>query len=277
MKIEKIINNNLVKSRNDRNQELIVMGKGIGFKKDVGTEIDESLISQVYVSEDNTSSNKLAEILASVPIEIIQLTNEIVGFARASLGKRLSDNIYLTLTDHISFAVERFREGIAIENALLWEIKRFYNHEYLIGKEALTIIEQRIGIKLPEDEAGFIALHFVNATMDSLGIEKAAQLAQTVQSILNIVKYHFNIDLNEYSIHYERFVTHLKFFVQRIISGTELKDDEDSFMLALKERYMDEYKCALKIEKFIEQDFGRSLTDNEIIYLTIHIRRVINQ
>ena len=275
MKIEKIINNNLVKSRNLQNQELIVMGKGIGFQKEIGSEIDETVINQIYVSDDHASSNKLAEILASVPLEIIQLTNEIVGFARASLGKRVGDSIYLTLTDHISFAVERQRDGIYLENALLWEIKRFYNHEYLIGKEALAIIQQRLNIELPEDEAGFIALHFVNATMDSPGLEKAVTLAKTVQSILSIVKYHFNIELNEYSIHYERFVTHLKFFTQRIISGTELKDDDDSFMLALKERYADEYKCALKIESFIVQEFGRTLTDNEIIYLTIHIRRVI--
>lgn len=276
MKVEKIINNNLVKSRNQQNQELIIMGKGIGFKKEIGSDIDEALINQIYVSEDGRSSNQLAEILASVPLEIIQLTNEIVAFARASLGKRLSDSIYLTLTDHVSFAIERYRDGINLQNALLWEIKRFYNHEYLIGKEALAIIQQRLGVELPEDEAGFIALHFVNATMDSPGIEKTAELAKTVQNILNIVKYHFNIELNEYSLHYERFVTHLKFFVQRIISGTKIKDDDDGFMLALKERYAEEYKCAIKIEQFILKEFGRTLTDNEVIYLTIHIRRVIN-
>lgn len=53
-----------------------------------------------------------------------------------------------------------------IKNALLWETQRFYNHEYLIGKEALSIIKNRLIIDLPEDEAGFIALHIVNAELD---------------------------------------------------------------------------------------------------------------
>ena len=93
-----------------------------------------------------------------------------------------------------------------------WRLKGFYNHEYLISVEALQIIERHTGIHLPIDEAGFIALHFVNAEMDSIGIGQTQEMMKVIQNIVNIVKYHFNIELNENSIHYERFITHLKFF-----------------------------------------------------------------
>lgn len=79
------------------------------------------------------------------------------------LGKRLNDSIYVSLTDHINFAIQRNQKGLDIKNALLWETKRLYKDEFAIGKEALVMVKNKTGVSLPEDEAGFIALHIVNA------------------------------------------------------------------------------------------------------------------
>ncbi len=274
MKVIKVINNNIIKSYDAKNQEVLVMGCGIGFKKKPGDEVEESLVEKIYTNIDKTTSNKLTELLEKVPLEHIQLTNDIISYAKASLGKKLNDNIYLTLTDHISFAIDRIQQGLTLKNALLWEIKRFYNHEYLVGKEALAMIEKRLGIVLPEDEAGFIALHLVNATMDFTGMEQTAEATKIIQQILTIVKYHFQMELDEYSLHYERFITHLKFFVQRVFSGTEIDDEEKSFILMLKEQYPNEYRCALKVRDYMRKEFAQDLSEDELIYLTIHIRRV---
>ncbi len=181
MKVIKVINNNIIKSYDAKNQEVLVMGCGIGFKKKPGDEVDDSLIEKIYTNIDKTTSNRLTELLEKVPLEHIQLTNDIISYAKASLGKKLNDNIYLTLTDHINFAISRIRQGLTLKNALLWEIKRFYNHEYLVGKESLAMVEKRLGIVLPEDEAGFIALHLVNATMDFAGMEQTAEATKIIQ------------------------------------------------------------------------------------------------
>lgn len=274
MEIKKVINNNLVKLFNDKNQEVLVMGCGLGFKKIVGDTIDETKIEKIYIANDKEASNKMVTLLEKVPIEHIQTANGIISFAKVSLGKKLNDNIYLTLTDHISFAVERSKQGIQIKNALLWEIKRFYNHEFFIGKEALSIIKKRLGIELPEDEAGFITLHIVSALMDSSTVGETAEMTKVIQNILNIVKYHFNVEFDEYSLHYERFLTHLKFFVQRIFSGVEIDDDDKNFLLVLKEQYKNEYKCALKIRDYINKEYGYDLTEDEMVYITVHIKRV---
>lgn len=274
MKVVKVINNNIIKSYDGKQQEVLVMGCGIGFKKKPGDEVDDALIEKVYTNIDRTTSNKLSELLEKVPLAHIQLTNDIISYARAALGKKLNDNIYLTLTDHISFAIERIQQGIVLKNALLWEIKRFYNHEYLIGKEALAMIRKRLDIELPEDEAGFIALHLVNASMDFSGMEQTTEATKIIQHILTIVKYHFQMELDEYSLHYERFITHLKFFVQRVFSGTVLEDNDQSFILMLKEQYSNEYRCALKVRDYMRKEFGQELSEDELVYLTIHIRRV---
>lgn len=274
---KKVINNNIIKSTNDDGQNILVMGKGIGFKKKIGDEIDLRAIEQIYTSHTDVTTNKLTQLLSNVRLEHLQVANEIIGFAKVSLGKKLNENIYLTLTDHIDYAIERHAGGLPVSNALLWEIKRFYNHEYLIGKEALSMIQNRLGISLPEDEAGFIALHIVNAELDLSQVNQVSEMMKIIQKIVNIVKYHYKTDLDEYTLHYERFITHLKFFVQRLFSGVELdKDKDEGFLFMLKDKYQAEYLCALKIREYIAKEFDRELKEDEMIYLTIHIRRITN-
>ena len=274
MKVVKVINNNLIKSFDDKNNEVLVMGCGLGFKKVPGDEINEALIEKVYKVSEKTNSSQLIQLLEKIPLEQIQTTNEIISFAKASLGKKLNQNIYITLADHINFALERQKNGVAIRNALLWEIKKLYNHEFLVGKEALNIIQRKLGVSLPEDEAGFIALHFVNALMDDLSMEKTTDMTKMIQRILSIIKYHFNLELDEYSIHYERFITHLKFFAQRIFTGVKIEDQDSQFIEVLKLKYKKEYECTIKVRDYIKQEYDCDLTEDEMIYLTIHINRI---
>lgn len=275
MKVKKVINNNIVQSFDENKNEVLVMGKGIGFKKQPGDPINEQVVEKVYTSTPDLPTNKLTQLLSNVKLEHLQVANEIISYAKVSLGKKLSENVYLTLTDHIDYAIERFEVDLPIKNALLWEIKRFYNHEFLIGKEALVIIKNRLGIELPEDEAGFIALHIVNAELDMSKVSQVSEMTKIIQRIINIIKYHYQMDLDEYSLNYERFITHLKFFVHRLYSGVELEEDKDAgFLFMLKDRYEEEYKCALKVREYIIKEFGRDLKEDEMIYLTIHIRRI---
>ncbi len=276
MKIDKVINNNLVRSYKD-GKEVLVMGKGLGFKRQRGEEIDSSQIERIYAIEQSEGRSHLEALLKDIPYSYLKATNEIVNYARNALGRKLSDNVYLTLVDHISFAIERQQKGIAIRNALLWEIKRFYNHEYLIGKEALNIIKKRLDVELPEDEAGFIALHIVNAQLDNGEMQHTMAMPKLIQGILNIVKYQFHTELDENSVNYERFLTHLKYFIQRLYSGVELEDLDWEFLDTLREKYEKEYQCAKKIESYIQSETGQPLTLDELVYLTVHIRRVTSE
>lgn len=277
MRVEKVINNNLVRSRDESGREVLVMGCGLGYKKSVDDEVDGDRIEKIYTMKDRAEYQRLEEILSKVPLECIQITNEIVEYAKISLGRRLNDSVYLTLCDHISFALERTRNGIQIRNALLMEIRRFYYHEYEIGLEALRLIRKHTGTELPEDEAGFIAFHLVNADMDGIGIGQTQEMMKMIQNIINIVKYHYNIELNENSIHYERFVTHLKFFLKRVFSGQELEDGDLNFFLMIRSQYKKAYACVLKVYDYIQKEYHLTLTNDEMMYLTVHIHRVTTE
>lgn len=274
MKVEKVINNNLIRAVNEQGQEIIVMGCGLGFQKKVGDDVDQGKIEKIYKVQQDDTKKHLEELLAKVPLEHIQITNEIIEYAKLSLGKPLPENIYITLTDHISFAIQRIQNGVVIQNALLWEIKRFYNHEYQIGLSAVEMLNDKLSVDLPEDEAGFIALHFVCASMESQDMGQAKKSMKIIQNILNIVKYHFQIQLKEDTLAYERFITHLKFFVQRVFSEREVEDQDQEFMLMIKAKYKNEYACSLKIYDYFLSTYNLELTNDEMMYLTIHIYRV---
>lgn len=277
MKIDKIINNNLVRAFDDTEKEVLIMGCGLGYQKKKGEPIEEKKIEKVYAIENKNTSDKLTKLLADIPLKHIQISNEIISYAKYSLGKKLDDNIYISLTNHISFAIERVNKGLEFHNALLWEIQRFYNHEFLIGKEALNIIKKKLNVDLPEDEAGFIALHIVNAEMNSTDMDRTVELTKTIHNIVNIVKYHYKIELDEYSLSYERFITHLKFFARRMFSGEEIQSDDETFCEIIKERYKEAYACTEKIAAYIFKEFNHTLTSEEKMYLTVHIKRITTQ
>ncbi len=166
MKIVKVINNNVVSSVDDRNREIIVLGKGIGFQKTSGDDIQKDRIEKVFQLSTGASS-QFEKLVEEIPYEYIKYTDEIVKEAVQVLGRNLNRNIYITLTDHLHFAIERYRKNIFFQNALLWEIKKFYSIEYTIGLHAVSMIKEKEGIELSVDEAAFIALHIVNAEMDT--------------------------------------------------------------------------------------------------------------
>lgn len=273
MKIAKILNNNVVITLNDHQEETVVMGRGIGFQKKAGESVDESLIEKVFTLNSGEMSERYKELLAEIPLACVTTADKIIILARERLPGKLHNIVYITLTDHIHFALQRHAQGLDIKNALLWEIKKLYPNEFAIGLEALTIIAQRLETTLPEDEAGFIALHLVNAQLND-EMHNTLHITRVMQEILNIVKYHFRFDYNEESLSYHRFVTHLKFFAQRLLGKNYVNSEDDSLYQVVKEKYHESFACAGKINQHIEKSYQHQLTSEEMLFLTIHIERV---
>ncbi|QUY49322.1 PRD domain-containing protein [Serratia plymuthica] len=273
MKIAKILNNNAVITLDDRQEETVVMGRGIGFKKKVGDLLDESLIEKIFTPNGGEMGERYKELLAEIPLACVTTADKIITLARQRLPGKLHNIVYITLTDHIHFALQRHTQGLDIKNVLLWEIKKLYPGEFAVGLEALDLIAQRLGTALPEDEAGFIALHLVNAQLND-EMHNTLHITRVMQEILNIVKYHFRFDYNEEALSYHRFVTHLKFFAQRLLGKNYVDSDDDSLYQVVKEKYRESFACAGKINQHIEKYYQHQLTSEEMMFLTIHIERV---
>ena len=271
--IEKVINNNIISAYEKSGAEVIVMGRGIGFKKKQGEVVPADQISKIFRIKSRTLTEQFKELLANMPLERVRISDEIISHAKDHLKLKLNQSIYVTLTDHINFAIERVSQGIEPQNALLWEIKRFYPQEFQLGIYALELIHDRLGIFLPEDEAGFIALHFVNAEYGT-DIRDAVKFPDQMQAIVDIVERDLGILLDESSLHYERFMTHIKFLIQRIYRKELLFSEDRELSLLMQRKYPREYQCSVKVAEYIMQATGSRLSEEEIMYLSVHIRRV---
>ena len=271
--IEKVINNNIISAYEKSGAEVIVMGRGIGFKKKQGEVVPADQISKIFRIKSRTLAEQFKELLANMPLERVRISDEIISHAKDHLKLKLNQSIYVTLTDHINFAIERVSQGIEPQNALLWEIKRFYPQEFQLGIYALELIQDRLDILLPEDEAGFIALHFVNAEYGT-DIRDAVKFPDQMQAIVDIVERDLGILLDESSLHYERFMTHIKFLRQRIYRKELLSSEDRELSLLMQRKYPREYQCSLKVAEYIMQATGSRLSEEEIMYLSVHIRRV---
>lgn len=273
MKIEKIINNNIVSALEPEGKEIIIMGRGIGFGTRPGKEIPEGKIEKVFRLDSQNSVDKFKELLVKLPLEHIQVSTEIINYAKSVLNRSLNQNIYITLTDHISFAIQRYKQKMIFSNPLLNEIKTFYKEEYLIGEYAVALIERKIGVIFPVDEAGFIALHIVNAEFNT-AMRNTIDITNLIQNVVKIVKEYFAIEPDESSLNYQRFVTHLKFLAQRIVAGELLNSKTAEFNHLISGLYPEEYECSLKIKDYILETYSHHVTEEETAYLAVHIKRM---
>ncbi|MFG6332636.1 MAG: PRD domain-containing protein [Lachnospiraceae bacterium] len=274
MIIKQIINNNVIFVADDNGHEMVLMGRGIGFGKKAGDNPDVARVEKLFARFDQKQMSMLKRLAEEIPYEHLHIANEIINYAQVSLGKKLDESLFIALTDHLNFAISRSKQGIVLPNAMLWEIRHYYNREYRIGIEALAIVKRYLRVELPDDEAGFVAMHILNSELN-LGMEQANAMTRMIQDVLNIVQYHFRIMINEESLDYERFVTHLKFFIQRTMHETQPQIWEKNMQDLIRIQYEESYKCAKKIAAYMKRTTPYSVPDEELIYLTVHIQRLL--
>jgi len=275
MIVEKVLNNNVVVSIDPKTKkEVILMGSGIAFNKKPGQQIDEKKIEKTFVVDDENLGNKIKKLINQIPEGIFEITDEIITHAIVELNTVLDKQIYVSLADHIAFAVKRFRSGIIIKNELLNEVRRVHKAEFKVSLWAVDYINEKLGIELPEDEAGFIALHFVNAGYRETTM-KSITSTKIIKDILNIIKYNFAIELDEDDLNYDRLLTHLKYFAKRIVNNNQNNSTDSGFIKMISTTYPEAYECAVKIGDYILKNNDYHVNDDEIVYLTMHIQRVI--
>ena len=261
-------------SQDSSGQEIILRGLGIGFKKSPGDLIPAARVEKIYALRDPNQSDRLMRLMMDVSSEYLDVSTHIIESAERVLGRRLSENVYITLTDHISFAIERFQNNIQYPNHLLWEIKTFYPQEFEIGKQALDVIESVLSYRLPEDEAGFIALHIVNAELDGR-MSDMVPITELIREIVSVVQDYYGSPINQHTMDYERFIVHLKFLGQRLFHAKGHAEELDTALQnMIVQHYEQDYQCAQKIAEHLQKTFGIRLPCGEMTFLTVHLHRL---
>lgn len=274
MVIKKIYNNNILLAEDESKNEVVLIGTGIAFQKKAGQTVDVNKIQKRFVFDTTELNEKFTQLFNEVPVQYVELCSEIVDIAQKDLQVSFDSNIYIALSDHIAYAVKRYKENQKLKNALLFEIKKFYPKEFSAALRAIDIIYHETGISMEEDEAGYIAMHFVNAQQNGEQMDQTVKVTKIVDDILHIVEYHYQIKLDESSLSYTRFVTHIRYFARRLFSNDINKQTDETLYEQIKTRYPDAYQCTLKVKKYIESFCDISMTKDEMTFFMLHINRV---
>ncbi|WP_461206813.1 BglG family transcription antiterminator LicT [Clostridium sp. DL1XJH146] len=276
MIIEKILNNNVITTIDKENGlEKVVMGKGIAFGKKVGNGINEKQIEKVFTIEDKNVNMKFQQLVSEIPIEYFTISENIINYAKEQLRIKLDEHINIALVDHLYFAIKRAKMGMIIKNQLLWEIRRIYKKEFSIGNWAVEYINKELGVNLTEDEAGFIGLHLINASVYGK-MSTTIDITSIIKDVFNIIKYNLVIEIDEDDMAYDRLVTHLKFFAHRVLMNKQIKDKHKDILDVIKSNYQKEYLCALKISDYINKRYDYVVEEGEIVYLSMHLSRLMD-
>lgn len=276
MKIVKVLNNSTVIAQ-DGEMELVVMGRGISFGKRPGDWVAPSQIEKTFWLDSEKNALRLAKLLAEIPILYFELVRDLVDTAETELGISLNESIYLSLTEHIHFAVQRYQEGAFTPNAMLLEIAAVYQAEYQFALRSLSYLEQQLDVRLPNDEAGFIALHLIIAQSQSQSRDKVTELTVTVYDLVRIIQDYYKLSFSETDLRYSRFVIHLKFFVMRLWQEEPLSDEDVILYQALTKTYDRAKEVLPLVAEYVENKYGHHLSDGEAFYLALHIHHLLHR
>lgn len=277
MKIKKIINNNILCAVDDRGNELIVTGRGIGFQRHRGEVIDISRIERTYRMEEKTGQRKLRELVEKIPIEHLSLTEELIKHITSQIPQKLNESLLITMADHISFAILRKAQGVEFSNPLKGSIMCYYPTEYHLGQYCLGVIREQLGVALHEDEAAFLALHIVNAELNT-NMSEMYDITKLIEGTISVVEYFYKKEFDRESLDFNRFVVHLRYFAQRLFQGKMMEDAQgerdEVFRQLIMKNCKEHYKCAQCVADYIKNTYQKNLSNEELTYLTIHLKRI---
>lgn len=278
MKVNTILNNNALLVTLEDGSEAIVRGKGLGFTFKKNNAIYNQDFEHLYVLASNEEKSQYGELIDNIAEENIQLAEEIISFASKKLNISFPLTAVVGLADHISFALERFQKGLVIQNALSIIVSQIHPTEYEIGKYGLHLIKVKLGVEFPEEEAGNIAMHIVNYSQTESNLNEVVQSTKAIKDIVNIVRYHFmDTDLDTTSLSYSRFLAHLQFFVQRIVTNTYFDDGVSEIYEQIASHYPLALSCAVKISDYIQNSFKIQVGKDELVYLSLHINKLVRK
>lgn len=279
MRIKKVINNNILCVIDEKGAEMIVTGRGIGFGRKIGQFLDPAQVEKTYRMEDKAEQRRLRELVEQIPLDHLRLTEEMIAEIKATIPQPLNESLLITLADHISFAIQRKQQGIEFKNPLAGSILCYYPTEHQLGRRCLALVKEHCGVELNEDEAAFIALHIVNAELNT-DMSEMYDITRFIDGAVEVVEYFYSDrqPFDRESLEFSRFVVHLRYFAQRLFQDKLMPDSNDEsdrmFRALIARNCKQHYKCACCVGEYMEKTWHKKLSEEELIYLTIHLKRI---
>lgn len=265
------INNNVVTCVDADGNELIAMGRGIGFGK-LPRDLSLAEIDRTFYDVGSRYISAASEL----PEEMLEFAAKIVDVARNQLSYDLSPNLTFILADHIAYAVERAKKGIYVRMPMAYDVEQSYPAEVKLGRFAVRRIEKEFGVTLPREEAAGIALNLANARVadDADVSDETTADDRMLEDVTEIIEERFAVVVDRDSFAFSRYATHMLYLFERLRKGENLESVELGALAGMREQFPQGVEAADAVAAHIAEKWGRELSEDEKLYLVIHISRI---
>lgn len=269
MQVVRCINNNVAVCVDKDGREVVVFGKGVGFKKPP-YEISLSQIDRTFYGVDM----KNIQIVNNIDMAYFETSTKIANLARLKLETQISSNIVFTLADHINFCIKRHKEGIVLKMPNYYDIQHLYEKEYEVGKEALKIINKDFNVRLPKTEIASIAIHIINSEYTLVHEDEKNDNIDVIKEVTNCIEKYFKLRIDKNGFNYSRFVSHMQYLLKRNGKCINITSENLVMFKKVKESFPKTYKCVDEVNEIIKYHYDDYLNDEELLYLMLHINRL---
>ncbi|MFD0829084.1 glucose PTS transporter transcription antiterminator GlcT [Neobacillus sp. M.A.Huq-85] len=270
--IDKVLNNNVLIAKHPSYEEVVLIGKGIGFNRKQGNFIETDTVEKLFVLKNENEQESYIKLLPFIDNDFLEVIISAIDLIKQRTNSQLNEHIHVALTDHLMFAITRASQGMEMSNPFLVETKALYRHEYEVAAEVVRYIREKTGINLPDGEIGFIALH-IHSAITNKNLSDVNRHSQLISRLVEMVEEQLDIEIDKESIDYMRLVRHLRFAIERVQKGERVEEPEKIASL-LKEEYPVCYNLSWKLIKVMQQTLRLTVYDAEAVYLTMHLQRL---
>ena len=272
MQFVKKINNVGARPGDGRAMELVVFARG-GGSPAMPYELDD--LDRIQRTFYNVSKRYI-DLLPDLPEALMLAADDIAEEARDELDCELNPNLPFILADHLNFAIQRTRQGVALQNPLSYAVKHLYPKEYQIAARGMRELCSKRGVQLPESETVSVALPLINAEGKAGDMHDTLANVQLIAQLSEMVEDYFHIQIDRDSFNYSRLAMHMRYLVQRMSEGSPMPEDPATRELSrtVKMEYPQDYYCTRRIADWLAKHRGWHCSSEEQLYLVMHIHRV---
>lgn len=268
-----MLNNNVVLARDEIGREAILTGRGLGFQRKRGQDVDASLISRRYIPADNAQS--VAEVIAGIPLERLALIERVFRKAARGLNTDVPSSTLIAVVDHINQAMARVYQGLTMDYPLRAEVAHLHPEELRLAEAMVEEINAAQEVQLPRGEAVALALHLFTAAIGAPSAQAASEQSRLIGQVMGLLEKSFGEAFDADSVNAARFAVHLRYFLVRARTAVQIEDGTSSLVAeALRVSDPDAYRVARRIRDLLEIRLNTAVTDDETAYLALHVARL---
>ncbi len=273
MKVIKKINNNVSIGIDGNGKEVILFGRGIGFPAMPYELNDLSKVERTFYEIDE----KYYRLIEKVDFELFEFIGYMVDIIQSKIPGNWDAHLTFILADHIDFALKRLKMKIKVGFPYSYDIETDFPEFNKYAKWMVVNINKKMKVHLEKGEITCIAMHLINAYegVKRNDLETTTERSSRIlRKVVKIIEENLDFKIDKKSLNYYRFRYHIQYFVRRKENNEEIMEESDSLLTQMKEMFPDIYTCICEIEKYLVKEFNEPCSNEELLYLMIHINRL---